>query len=90
MIVEALFNLIFTLFEFLFSGVSLPSLPPEAFEVFSSAVGYIGAGVAVLSNYVHLSYLLMLFGLILLIDIAMLSYKLVLFVLRKFPVLGVS
>lgn len=90
MIIDALLNVIYTIFSVLTAPINIPDLPLEVSEVISTAVEYIGTGIGVLSNYVNLPYLLTLFGIVVAVEAGILIYKLVMFFLRKIPMLGVE
>lgn len=90
MIIEALLGVIYSIFSLLTAPIDIPDLPAEVSDVVSSAVEYIGTGIAVLSNYVNLTYLLVLFGVVVAIDAGVLLYKLVMFFVKKIPMLGVQ
>lgn len=90
MIIEALLGVVYTLFSLLTAPIDIPDLPEDVSLVVTSLVEYIGTGIGILSNYVHLSYLLLLFGLVVAIEAGIWIYKLVMFFVRKIPALGVS
>lgn len=90
MIIEALLGVVYSIFSFLTAPIDIPDLPTEVSEVVTTAIEYIGTGIAVLSNYVHLPYLLTLFGVVVAIEAGVLIYKLVMFFIRKIPALGIS
>lgn len=90
MIVEALLNLIYGVFSVLTAPINIPDLPAEVSGVISTAVEYIGTGIGVLSNYVNLPYLLTLFGVVVAVEAGILIYKLVMFFVKKIPMLGVE
>lgn len=68
----------------------IPSIPDSAMEYIDTFFSYLEAGASILANYTPLPYLMTLFGIILVIDAAILVYKLVMWVIRKIPTLGMS
>lgn len=90
MIITTLINLIYTVISVLTTPINIPDLPVEVSTYVSTAIEYIGTGLGLLSNYTHLSYLLTLFGVIAAIDIGLGLYKLVMFIIKKIPMLNIS
>ena len=90
MIIEALMQVVFVLFELLTSPISIPSLPDEVHSFLNSALVYLENGISILSNYVDLSYLSILIGIVLAVDAGLLIYKLVMWIIRKIPMLGIE
>lgn len=90
MIISALMKLIYTVISLLTSFISIPSLPDGVSAAMDTALEYIGLGLGILSNYTHLDYLLVLFGIIIAIDLGLAIYHLVMFILKKIPFLGIE
>lgn len=90
MIVLALMDVIYLLFELLTMPISIPGLPEGVADVVSSALEYISVGVALLANYCDIGYLVTLFGVILAVDTGMLLYKFVMWIIKKIPMAGIS
>lgn len=90
MLIEALLNLIYTVLDFLFAPIHLPSLPEGVASFLASAMEYLQVGLSILAAYTDLNYLLALFGIIIAVDAAVLVYKLVMWILRKIPMLGIQ
>lgn len=89
MIIKLLLDLIYTIFSVLTLPINIPPLPDEINGVVSTMIEYIGTGLGILANYTHLSYLLTLFGVIVAIDVGLMLYKLVMFFIKKIPMLNV-
>lgn len=68
----------------------IPKLPPTVYEYVEQFFGYLEVGAGILANYVHLPYLMTLFTIILAVDGAILIYHLVMWILKKIPVLGIE
>lgn len=90
MIFENIMNSIFNLFSSLISGINIPSLPPDVDGFMSDCLEYMQNGIYILNNYMNLEYILVLFGIILVIDVAIHVYHFVMWILKKIPMLGIS
>lgn len=90
MIVELVFDLIYAVLSVLTLALKLPSMPVKVVEIIATAMDYITSGIAIVSAYVDMSYLLMLFGVIFAIDVALLAYHIIMWILRKIPILGIE
>ena len=90
MIIEALINLIYKVFELLTSPIHIDKLPESVSNALSTGLEYISAGFGVVGQFTHLPYLLVLFGIIMAVDLAFLVYKVVMWVIKKIPFLGIE
>lgn len=90
MIIKLLIDLIYTVISVLTLPINIPDLPSEVSTYIATAVEYIGTGLGILNNYTHLSYLLTLFGVVLAVDVGLALYKLVMFIIKKIPMLNIS
>lgn len=90
MIIKLLIDLIYTVVSVLTAPINIPDLPSDVNSFISTAIEYIGTGLGILSNYTNLSYLLVLFGVIIAIDVGLALYKLVMFIIKKIPMLGIN
>lgn len=90
MLIDFLIDMVFGLVNMIMGVFNIPALPPELMTVVDSLVQYIQMGIAILSNYCHMSYLLTLFGIVVAVDVAILGYRFVMWILRKVPMLGIS
>lgn len=90
MIIEALINVIYSLFATLTSVLKVPSLPDGVMDVIDTAFGYISTGIKIVSNFTHFEYLLVLFGIIVALDAVIFLYHIILWVLKKIPMLGIE
>lgn len=90
MIIQALLDVIYLLFEILTSPIAIPGMPDGVADMISYALDYVRGGLQLLANWTDLGYLLTLFGLVLAVDIGILLYKLVMWVIAKIPMLGVE
>ena len=90
MIIKALLELLYSVFSVLTLPISIPGIPDEIKTVLATALDYMTSGVGILSQFFDLNYLFMLFSLFLIIEGALLIYKLVMWVLRKIPMLDIE
>lgn len=90
MIIEALMQVVYKLFEILTLPIQIPSLPPEISNIMDTVLEYLQMGLGLLANYCDLGYLLTLFGLVMAVDVGVLLYKMVMWIIRKIPMLGMS
>ena len=90
MIIKLLLDQIFAVFGLLTVAIDIPSLPPDVAETVSTMLEYVSMGISFMGNFVNMPYLLVLFNIIVAVDVGMLLYKLVMWVIRKIPMLGVS
>ncbi len=89
MIIKLLLQLVYQIFNVLTLPINIPDLPVEINNVITTIIQYVGTGLAILENYTHLSYLLILFGVVVAIDVGLWLYKLIMFFIRKIPMLNV-
>lgn len=90
MIIKALMTLLYNVFSALTSAIHIPQLPDELHSFISDFMEYLQTGLQILAVYTHLEYLLVLIGIVVLIDAAMLIYHFVMWVLKKIPMLGIE
>lgn len=89
MIIETIANAIITILNNTLI-IEIPPLPENVLEYLNIFFEYISAGASILSNYTPLEYLLTLFMLIVSVDAGIFLYHLVMWVLRKIPLLDIS
>ena len=90
MLIEGLLNLLYSVFALLTSVINIPSLPDNVMTSMNEFFEYVQAGVGILAAYSHVNYLLLLFGIIISVDIGILVYKFVMWVIKKIPFLGIK
>lgn len=90
MIVSALLSLVIWFLSLLFAPLTLLAFPQSVASVFMDGLGLILQGLRVLGAYTHLSYLLILFGVVAAFDAAVWLYKIIIWVLRKIPFLNIK
>lgn len=90
MIVSAVLDVLFNVFSALTSAINIPAMPAEVAGYMADAMEWITLGIGILGAYTHLSYLLILFGIVIAIDIAITLYHFVMWVIKKIPFLGMQ
>lgn len=70
--------------------LEIPNLPAQVFDYVNTLFDYMVAGASILANYTPLSYLLVLFGVLLAVDTGLMLYKFVMWIIRKIPVASIS
>lgn len=90
MIVELLLSFAFILLGLLTAPINLPSMPDGVLGVITTYTQYLVDGLTILNCYVDLQYLLTLFGLIVLVDVALLLYKAVMWFVKKIPMINIK
>ena len=90
MIIEGLFELIFSLFEIIFSFIELPALPVQIQNVIDRAMSYMLGGIGFLKVFIDFNFLGMLVPIVIIIINLDKIWKLVMFILRKIPFLGIK
>ncbi len=90
MIIKGLMTLLYNVFSALTSAIDIPQFPEQVHTFLYDFLEYIQTGLQILAVYTHLEYLLILFGIVIVIDAAMLIYHFVMWVLKKIPMLGIE
>lgn len=90
MLVEGLMDVVYVLLSLLTAPISIPGMPDEVKVFVAEALEYISFGISLLANWTDLGYLLTLFGLVLTVDVGLLLYRLVMWFVRKIPMLGIE
>ena len=90
MIIELLLNVVYTLVDLLTAAIDIPGMPEAVSTLIAEALEYIITGLAILANWTDLGYLLTLYSLDLAVDGGLLLYKLIMWFLRKIPMLGIE
>lgn len=68
----------------------IPQLPTETMSYIDNLFSYLETGASILANYTPLSYLLVMFGVLLAVDTGILLYHFVMWVIKKIPFLGME
>lgn len=89
MIIQLLMSVCLNVISLLTSPINLPPLPSGVEDSLSYYIDFLTGGINILSCYFNLTYLLTLLGVVLLVDGALLLYKMVMWILRKIPALSI-
>lgn len=90
MIIKALLELVYGLFNLLTVAIDIPSMPDGVMSSINDYMQYIESGIGIVANFCNLNYVLLLFGVIVAVDIGVLVYKFVLWILKKIPMIGIE
>lgn len=90
MIIKLLLDLIYTVVNVLTVPINIPAFPSEVIGYLDTAFQYIGVGMGILAQYTHINYLMTLFGVIFAIDVGVKLYNLIMFILKKIPMLNIK
>lgn len=85
MLLDAFYNIMSTMLI-----LDIPSMPAEAMEYINTAFEYLVAGAGILANYTPLTYLMVLFGVLLAVDVGIVLYHFIMWVIKKIPMLGIE
>lgn len=90
MIVQALLDLVYGVFALLTMPIDIPSLPAGVASIIQTGFDYMAVGAGLLANWTHLTYLITLLGVVLAVDVGVMLYKFVMYILRKIPIFGIK
>lgn len=89
MIIEMLLDVVYFIIDKLLI-LNIPDLPDSVHGYIDQAFEYIVAGAGIFANYAPLDYLMTLFMIVLVVDVGILYYHFIMWVLRKIPLAGIS
>lgn len=69
---------------------NIPSLPDSVGTIFNTFLGYLNDGIGFVSNFCHMNYVAILFGIFITIEASLMIYKFVMWVIKKIPMLGIK
>lgn len=90
MIVEGLFNLLFGLFQFVFGGLSLPSLPDQAQSIIDTTLEYMTSMAGIVGLFIDWDYVIILIPFLIAIINFERIWDFIMFILKKIPFLGIE
>lgn len=90
MIIELVMDTIYSAISLLTSPINIPSLPPQVTSIMATFYEYIHMGVGILKNYTHYDYLLILFGVVIAVNIALNIYNFTFYIARKIPFVNIN
>lgn len=89
MLINGLLELLYGLLDLMLI-FEIPKLPTEVTNYVNTLFGYLETGASILANYTPLGYLLILFGILLLVDAAIMVYHFVMWILKKIPMINIK
>lgn len=89
MIITMIMDVIYAVFSLLTAPINIPSFPDSIDAVLAQFIEYISFGAGILANYTHLGYLLTLFGVVIAVDVGIMLYHFVMWILKKIPMLSI-
>lgn len=90
MLVSSLLNFLLWLLGLLLTPIDIPDLPENVSTVIAWAMDHLMNGLSIFAAFTHFSYIMILFGIVVVIDAAMLIYKFVMWILRKIPMVSIE
>ncbi len=90
MLIELILDALYGIFSVLTAPINIPRLPESVHGFLDTAFGYLQSGAGIVANYVDLTFLLAIFGIILTVDIGIHLYHFVMWILRKIPMLSIE
>lgn len=90
MIIEMFLDVIYTVFEFLTRIIDIPDIPEQAQEYINWITAYFAIGAKIVAAYTPYEYLLILFGVVMAVDVGVMIYHLVMWILQKIPFASVQ
>lgn len=90
MIIELLLEALYNVFSLLTMAIDIPPMPDEAMTYVTQFFDYLTMGAGILANYSPFSYLMVLLGVIIAVDVGILLYHFVMWIIRKIPMAGMS
>lgn len=90
MILESVFNLFSSALKLIFGWISLPDLPPEVETIVNQVFEYMRAGLGFLFIIFDMDLVKLMLPFVVVVMNFDKVYKLVMYVLRKIPMLGIE
>ena len=90
MIITSLMSLFVSVLHVLFLPLQLIDIPPSVASVFQTISVYLEDGCKIVVAYTHFSYLLVLLDFVILMDSLYTAYLIIMWILRKVPMWGIS
>lgn len=90
MIIKLLLDALYAVFSVLTLPINIPDMPSDAMQYVTQFFDYLVMGAGILANYTPFTYLMILFGVILAVDVGIMLYHFVMWVIRKIPMAGMS
>lgn len=90
MIIEMLLDALYAIFSVLTLPINIPDLPEQIYSSIEILFEYLLAGAGILNNFVPVPYLLVLLGIIVAVDVGIMLYNFVMWILKKIPMLNIK
>lgn len=90
MILESVLNLFSSALKLIFGWISLPDLPADVSSVVEQLFTYLRSGICFVFLFFNMSFVRLLLPLVVAVVNFDKVYKLVMYVLRKIPLLGIK
>ena len=90
LIVESILNLFSSALKLIFGWISLPELPAEISSVVNQLIEYMKSGMCIVFLFFSIDLIRIMLPLVIVVANFDKVYKLVMFVLRKIPFLGIK
>ena len=90
MIIESLLNLFSAALKLIFGWINLPALPADVETVINQLFTYMEAGIGFVFLFFNMSLVKLMIPFVLVVANFDKAYKLVMYVLRKIPFLGIE
>lgn len=90
MIIELLLNALYGVFSVLTLPINIPDFPTEALTYIEQFFSYLESGASILANFTPFSYLMILFSVLISVDVGIMLYHFVMWIIKKIPMAGMS
>ncbi len=90
MILESVFNLFKSAIKLIFAWINIPAAPEEVTTVIDTMITYMHSGIGFLFLFFNMDLVKIMIPFVLIVANFEEVYKLVMFVLRKIPFLGIE
>lgn len=90
MILKLLLDMLYGIFSVLTAPINIPDFPSESMAYLEQFFDYLAVGAGIFANYAPFTYVMILFGVIIAIDIGIKLYHFVMWVIKKIPMLGIK
>ena len=90
MILESVFNLFKSTIKLIFAWINIPAAPEEVTTVIDTMITYMRSGIGFLFLFFNMDLVKIMIPFVLIVANFEEVYKLVMFVLRKIPFLGIE
>lgn len=89
MIIESIMTVLKNVLNLLLV-INIPELPEQVMEYVNTFFDYMASGGGIVANYTPLGYLLVLLGVLIAVDVGIMVYHFVMWIIRKIPMVSMS